>query len=141
MMALMRITTFGLFTCLCMEIISYKKSKETHYRSSTFSSPLWRSSRRSGRVGCMRPPSSSSLSVKASSTPGVLSSSPPRRRLLRHQVLEPNFLLSPYRYWNGIELLSMRVFTALSAAVYKKSLTLSSTGRNQYTASQVPALF
>ena len=65
----------------------------------------------------------------------------PRRRLLRHQVLEPNFLLSPYRYWNGIELLSMRVFTALSAAVYKKSLTLSSTGRNQYTAGQVPALF
>ena len=66
-----------------------------------------------------------------------LSSSPPRRRLLRHQVHVLNFQLSPYRYWNGIELLSMRVFTALSAAVYKKSLTLSSTGRNQYTAGQV----
>ena len=62
----------------------------------------------------------------------------PRRGLLRHQV--PDLKLkhvSLCRYWNGIELLSMRVFTALSAAVYKKSLTLSSTGRNQYTAGQV----
>ena len=62
----------------------------------------------------------------------------PRRGLLRHQVLDLKLKhVSLCRYWNGIELLSMRVFTALSAAVYKKSLTLSSTGRNQYTAGQV----
>ena len=46
------------------------KYKKINYRWSTFSSPLWRSSRRNGRVGCMRPSSSSSLLVKASSTPG-----------------------------------------------------------------------
>ena len=100
------------------------------------------SSRRSGRVGSTRPPWFSSLLVKASSTPGPQSQPIcfplPRRGLLRHQV--PDLKLkhvSLCRYWNGIELLSMRVFTALSAAVYKKSLTLSSTGRNQYTAGQV----
>ena len=112
------------------------------HRWSTCSSPSWMSSRRSGRVGSTRPSWFSSLLVKASSTPGPQSQPIcfplPRRGLLRHQV--PDLKLkhvSLCRYWNGIELLSMRVFTALSAAVYKKSLTLSSTGRNQYTAGQV----
>ena len=31
----------------------------------------------------------------------------------------------------------MRIFTALSASVYKKSLSLSSAGRNQYTTGEV----
>ena len=100
------------------------------------------SNRKSGRVGSTRPSWFSSLLVKASSTPGPQSHPIcfplPRRGLLRHQVLDLKLKhVSLCRYWNGIELLSMRVFTALSAAVYKKSLTLSSTGRNQYTAGQV----
>ena len=41
------------------------------------------------------------------------------------------------RYWNSMELLSMRVYTAITATIYKKSLTLSSSGRNEYTAGEV----
>ena len=41
------------------------------------------------------------------------------------------------RYWNQMELLSMRVYTAITATIYKKSLTLSSSGRNEYTAGEV----
>ena len=40
-------------------------------------------------------------------------------------------------YWNNTRLLSMRIFTALSASVYKKSLRLSSAGRNVYTTGEV----
>ena len=41
------------------------------------------------------------------------------------------------KYWNSMELLSMRVYTAVTAAIYKKSLKLSSSGRNEYTAGEV----
>ncbi len=40
-------------------------------------------------------------------------------------------------YWNQTRQLSMRIFTALSASVYKKSLKLSSAGRNKYTTGEV----
>ena len=40
-------------------------------------------------------------------------------------------------YWFQTRLLSMRIFTALSAIVYKKSLKLSSAGRNKYTTGEV----
>ena len=45
--------------------------------------------------------------------------------------------LTDTRYWNSMELLSMRVYTAITATIYKKSLTLSSSGRNEYTAGEV----
>jgi len=40
-------------------------------------------------------------------------------------------------YWKQMRLVSLRVMTVLSSAVYKKSLLLSALGRQQYTAGEV----
>jgi hypothetical protein len=40
-------------------------------------------------------------------------------------------------YWKQMRIVSMRVMTVLSSIVYKKSLLLSSAGRQQYTAGEV----
>ena len=40
-------------------------------------------------------------------------------------------------YWNSVELLSMRVYSALTDTIYKKSLTLSPGSRQEYTSGEV----
>ena len=40
-------------------------------------------------------------------------------------------------FWLKMRILSIRVLTALAASIYKKSLVLSSLGRNDYTSGEV----